>query len=70
MKIAITDIRGEDSAELQAKLRDLRKEQWKLRFRGAAAESAKSTRSREVKQSIARILTVLGERARKVEMGQ
>ena len=64
MKKAITDIRGEASNELQAKLRDLRKEQWKLGFRGAAAESAKSTRSREVKRTIARILTVLGERAR------
>lgn len=65
MKNAITEIRGEDSKELQAKLRDLRKEQWKLSFRGAAAEAAKSTRSREVKRTIARILTVLGERTRK-----
>lgn len=70
MKKAITEIRGEDSAELQAKIRDLRKEQWKLQFRGAAAESAKSTRSREVKLTIARILTVLGERTRKAEVKQ
>ena len=70
MKKAITEIRGEDSAELQAKLRDLRKEQWKLRFRGAAAESAKSTRCRDVKLTIARIMTVLGERCRNAEVKQ
>ena len=70
MKKAITEIRGEDSAELQAKLRDFRKEQWNLRFRGAAAEAAKPTRGREVKLTIARIMTVLGERTRGAEVKQ
>jgi large subunit ribosomal protein L29 len=64
MKKAITEIRGDDSAELKAKLNDLRKEQFQLRFRGAAAAAAKTTRNREVRTTIARILTVLGERAR------
>ncbi|MCU0863515.1 MAG: 50S ribosomal protein L29 [Planctomycetes bacterium] len=64
MKKAITDIRGEDSTELKAKLNDLRKEQWQLRFRGSADAGAKTTRHREVRTTIARILTVLGERTR------
>jgi large subunit ribosomal protein L29 len=64
MKKAITEIRGEDSAELKAKLNDLRKEQFNLRFRGSQESGAKTTRSREVRRSIARIMMVLGDRAR------
>lgn len=64
MKKAINEIRGQDSAELKAKLSDLRKEQFKLRFHGSAEEVAKTTRHREVRRTIARILMVLDERAR------
>lgn len=64
MKKAITEIRGEDSKELKAKLNDLRKEQFDLRFRGAAATGAKSSRSREIRRTVARIMMVLGDRAR------
>ncbi|MGB3967167.1 MAG: 50S ribosomal protein L29 [Planctomycetota bacterium] len=61
MKRAINEIRGDGSTELQAKLNDLRKEQFELRFK---PESGKTTRHREVRRTIARILFVLGERAR------
>lgn len=64
MKKAIDDIRGQDTAELKAKLSDLRKEQFQLRFHGASEEVAKTTRHREVRRTIARILMVLGERER------
>ena len=64
MKKAITEIRGQDSAELKAKLSDLRKEQFGLRFRGSVEALAKTTRHREIRRTIARILMVLGERAR------
>lgn len=64
MKKAINEIRGLDSTELQTKLMDLRKEKFGLRFRGAAEEVAKTTRHREVRRTIARILSVLGERSR------
>jgi len=64
MKKAINDIRGQDSAELKAQLSDLRKEQFKLRFHGSPEEVAKTTRHREVRRTIARILMVLGERER------
>jgi large subunit ribosomal protein L29 len=63
MKKAIDEIRGEDAAELKAKLNDLRKEQWQLRFRGGDG-AGKTARRREVRRTIARILTVLGERER------
>lgn len=64
MKKAITEIRGQDTAELKAKLSDLRKEQFHLRFRGSAEEVAKTTRHREVRRTIARILMVIDDRAR------
>ncbi|MBM4059553.1 MAG: 50S ribosomal protein L29 [Planctomycetes bacterium] len=64
MKKAITEIRGLDTSELQNKLLDLRKEKFGLRFRGSAEEVAKTTRHNEIRRTIARILTVLGERER------
>ena len=64
MKKAITEIRGDDTAELKAKLNDLRKEQFELRFRGSGEDATKTTRHREVRRTIARILMVLGDRER------
>jgi len=64
MNKAIQEIRGEDSAELKAKLSELRKEQWQLRFRGSAENATNTSRRRVVRASIARILMVLGDRAR------
>jgi large subunit ribosomal protein L29 len=64
MKKLITEIRGDDSAELKAKLGDLRKEQFELRFRGSGDDPRKTSRHREVRRTIARIMMVLGERDR------
>jgi len=64
MKKLITEIRGDDSNELKGKLNDLRKEQFQLRFRGSGDNAANTTRHREVRRTIARILMVLGERER------
>ena len=61
MNKAIQDIRGQDTAELRAKLIDLRKEQFELRFHGAG-DGAATGRSRAIRRTIARILTVLGQR--------
>ena len=63
MNKAMDDIRGTDSAELKARLADLRKEQFELRFRGAD-EGQSTTRARVIRRTIARILTVLGDRDR------
>ena len=63
MDKAITDIRGQDTAELKVQLADLRKEQFELRFRGSS-EGPSAARSRIVRRTIARILTVIGDRDR------
>jgi ribosomal protein L29 len=63
MNKAIEDIRGQDSADLQVKLSELRKEQFELRFRGAG-EGSSAGRVRNVRRTIARIMTILGDRDR------
>ena len=63
MNKAMDEIRGTDTAELKAKLSDLRKEQFELRFHGAN-EGQSTGRARVIRRTIARILTVLGERDR------
>lgn len=64
MNKAIDDIRGQDSAELNVKLAELRKEQFELRFSGSGNEGQATGRARAIRRMIARILTVLGDRER------
>ena len=64
MNKAIDDIRGQDSAELNVKLAELRKEQFELRFSGSGNEGQATGRARTIRRTIARILTVLGDRER------
>lgn len=62
MSKSISEIRGVDSRDLQMQLAELRKEKFQLRFRGATEQVARTSRHREIRRAIARILTVLGER--------
>jgi len=62
MSKSISEIRGVDSRDLQMQLVELRKEKFQLRFRGATEQVARTSRHREIRRAIARILTVLGER--------
>ena len=64
MKKAMTEIRGLDTADLKGQLADLRKEQFELRFRGSDEAAPMNNRNREIRRTIARILTVIGERER------
>ena len=64
MKKQITEIRGQDSRELRGRLTELQKEQFELRFRGAAEKLTKTSRFREIRRTIARIRMVLAERER------
>ena len=64
MNKAIDDIRGQDPAELNVKLAELRKEQFELRFSGSGNEGQATGRARAIRRTIARILTVLGDRER------
>ncbi len=59
---AIAEIRGVDSRELHGRLAELRKEQFNLRFHGATESVARTSRHREIRRSVARILMVLHER--------
>ena len=64
MNKAMTEIRGEDVAELKKMLGDLRKEQFTLRFHAADEGVATSSRNREIRRQVARIMTVIAERER------
>lgn len=64
MKKAMTEIRGLDTAELQSMLQDLRKEQFQMRFHGSDEGAPMNNRHRDIRRTIARILTVIGERER------
>ena len=62
MKIA--EIRGQGTAALDEEILKLRREGFRLRMQNATGQSVASSRVREVRRTIARIKTVLGERRR------
>ncbi|GIX16826.1 MAG: 50S ribosomal protein L29 [Rhodothalassiaceae bacterium] len=64
------DLRLKTRDELIALLRDLKRERLNLRFQQAAGQLEKPSRIKEVRRDIARILTILNERARKGDAGK
>ncbi len=62
MKLA--EIKGKDSRELALDLQALRKEYFGMKFRAASEEVSNTARFREIRRTIARIQTVLGQRQR------
>jgi large subunit ribosomal protein L29 len=60
----IADVRGKSADELQAMLVDLRKEQFNLRFQRATGQLEAVGRIKEVRRTIARVKTIMAERAR------
>jgi len=64
-----SDIRAKSPDELKAMLVDLRKEQFNLRFQRATGQQENTSRVRAVRRDIARVKTVLAERARTAEKG-
>ncbi len=61
------DIRAKSADELNDQLLQLKKEQFNLRFQRASGQLDNTARVRAVRRDIARIKTVLGERARVAE---
>jgi len=59
-----SDLRSKTPDELQTQLADLRKEQFNLRFQRASGQLENTARVRVVRRDIARIQTILGDRAR------
>ena len=57
------DIRGKTPDELKDQLLGLKKEQFNLRFQRATQQLEKPARVREVRREIARVKTILGEKA-------
>jgi large subunit ribosomal protein L29 len=57
------DFRAKTSDQLQDQLLQLKKEQFNLRFQKATGQLESTARVRDVRRDIARILTVLDERA-------
>jgi large subunit ribosomal protein L29 len=64
------DIRTKGSEELNDQLLQLKKEQFNLRFQRASGQLENTARVNTVRRDIARIKTILGERARSAEAGK
>ncbi|HSM05791.1 MAG TPA: 50S ribosomal protein L29 [Longimicrobiales bacterium] len=56
------DIRDWDDTEIEARLAELREEQFKLRFAGATMELENPRMLRNIRRDIARMKTILRER--------
>ena len=56
------DIRDWENSELEARLGELKEEQFRLRFRGATMELENPRLLRQIKRDIARLKTILRER--------
>ena len=59
----IDEVRGKSDDELREQLGELRKEAFNLRFQRASGQLENTARVREVRRTIARVETVLGQRA-------
>ncbi len=55
------ELRGKSTAELNSLHAAMRKEQFNLRFQVATGEMANTSRFRELRRDIARILTILAQ---------
>ena len=59
-----SELRAKTAAELKEELMGLRKESFNLRMQQATGQLSRSSQMREVRRSIARVKTILGERSR------
>ena len=67
--IDLNDLRGEDRGRLRERLLGLKKEQFNLRFQKATGQLEGTARVREVRREIARIMTVLRQKAQRPAAG-
>ena len=59
------DVKAKTNDELKGELDQLGKEAFNLRFQRASGQLENTSRVRQVRRDIARIKTIIGERARK-----
>ena len=62
------DLRVKTTDQLRDQLLQLKKEQFNLRFQKATGQLESTARVRQVRRDIARLLGVLGERARAAQV--
>ena len=60
----MTEVRALKDEDLRVQASNLRREMFDTRFKGAIEQIAQPARLREMRRDVARIETVLGERAR------
>ncbi len=58
----LDEIRGKDDADLAVLLEKTRRQLFDFRFKSATGESERPHESRELRKTVARIVTVLAER--------
>jgi large subunit ribosomal protein L29 len=61
------ELRGQNVADLEQQLKDLRDEQFNLRFQHATGQLENTARMRQVRRAIARIKTVMNEQREAAE---
>ena len=64
MALEATDLRGKTPDELRDQLAQLKKEQFNLRFQAATNQMENTSRMRTVRRDVARVKTILNEKAR------
>ena len=64
MALDAQDLRGKTPDELRDQLGQLKKEQFNLRFQQAANQLENTARMRLVRRDVARVQTILNEKAR------
>lgn len=64
------DLRGKSAVELKEELLKLRREQFNLRMQRATGQAARPDQFGKVRKDIARVKTVLGEKARAEAKGK
>lgn len=64
------DLRGKSATELKEELLKLRREQFNLRMQRATGQMARPDQFGKVRKDIARVKTVLGEKARAEAKGK
>jgi large subunit ribosomal protein L29 len=63
------ELRGKEPKDLQSELIKLRREQFSLRMQAASGQTVKSSDFGKVKKSIARVKTVMTEKALSAKSG-
>lgn len=58
------DMREKSVADLREELASLKKEQFNLRFQAASGQLENTARVRDLRRSVARVKTILAEKAR------